>query len=329
VIEWEVRLEDLARLRFAISPLGETVHSLRVLANPALYPVHLPWARAVRPRLGGLDLDLLRAMVPPRGYLPDFLTPPPSAPLGAFATEFDRVLATSPEQVAEELGWVGSTFPDPEHRAVRGRLAAQPAATLSRLGEALPAYWAAAIEPHWQRISDLLESDILVRAQALASAGAERLFSDLHEQVSWHGDRLRIENSVDFRGPLDGRGLVLLPSVFSWPRVLPMYPPYQPALSYPPRGVAALWEARTAIAPDALAALIGRHRAALLTVLATPASTTDLARRYEITPGAVSQHLSVLRRCGLVTSHRVGRRVLYRRTPAADTLLTAITLSSS
>jgi len=64
-------------------------------------------------------------------------------------------------------------------------------------------------------------------------------------------------------------------------------------------------------------------------VLATPASTTDLARRYEITPGAVSQHLTVLRRCGLVASHRVGRRVLYRRTPAADTLLAAITSSSS
>src|SRR5262249_9306137 len=83
-----------------------------------------------------------------------------------------------------------------------------------------------------------LEFDILVRAQALASAGAERLFGDLHEQVSWHGDRLRIANALDFRGPLDGRGLVLVPSAFSWPRVLVMCPPYQPSLSYPPRGVA-------------------------------------------------------------------------------------------
>jgi len=325
----EVRPEDLARLRFAVSPIGETVHSLRVLASPELYPLHLPWARAVRPRLHGLDLGLLRAMVPPRGYLPDFLTPPPSAPLGDFAAEFDRVLATPPEQVAAELGWVGDTFPDPEHRAERGRLAADPAATLRRLGEALPAYWTEAIEPHWQRIADLLESDIIARAQALASAGAGQLLGDLHEQVSWHGDRLRIANALQFRGTLDGRGLVLVPSAFSWPRVLVMCPPYQPMLSYPPHGVATLWETRAAIPPDALAALIGRHRAALLTALAAPASTTDLARRHEITPGAVSQHLAVLRRCGLVTSHRIGRRVLYRRTPAADTLLTAITVSSS
>ena len=329
-----MRLEDLARLRFAVSPLGETVHSLRVLASPELYPVHRPWERAVRPRLRGLDLGLLRALVPPRGYLPDFLTPPPSArppsaAPGDFAAELGRVLATPPEQVAEELGWVGGTFPDPEHRAERGRLAADPAETLRRLGEALPAYWAEAIEPHWRRIAGLLESDILARAQALASAGAEWLFGDLHEQVSWHGGRLRLANALEFRGPLDGRGLVLVPSVFSWPRVLVMCPPSQPMLSYPPYGVATLWEARDAVAPDALAALVGRHRAALLTALATPASTTDLARRQDITPGAVSQHLAVLRRCGLVTSYRVGRRVIYRRTPAADTLLTAVASSSS
>ena len=65
---------------------------------------------------------------------------------------------------------------------------------------------------------------------------------------------------------------------------------------------------------------MGRRRAELLTALATPASTTDLARRTGVTAGAVSQHLGVLRACGLVTGHRMGRRVLYVRTPAGDAL---------
>ena len=39
-----------------------------------------------------------------------------------------------------------------------------------------------------------------------------------------------------------------------------------------------------------------------------------------MTPGAVSQHLGVLRACGLVVGHRVGRRVLYVRTDAGDAL---------
>ena len=99
-----------------------------------------------------------------------------------------------------------------------------------------------------------------------------------------------------------------------------MVPPYQPMLAYPASGVATLWETSPAAPPNALAALIGRRRAQLLTALASPISTTELSRRMGVTPGAVSQHLGVLRACGLVTGHRVGRRVLYTRTPSGDAL---------
>jgi DNA-binding transcriptional ArsR family regulator len=69
-----------------------------------------------------------------------------------------------------------------------------------------------------------------------------------------------------------------------------------------------------------LTALLGRTRARLLIALAEPNSTTALARRLAVTPGAVSQHLSVLRSSGLVTRTRVAGSVLYRRTPKGDTL---------
>jgi DNA-binding transcriptional ArsR family regulator len=61
----------------------------------------------------------------------------------------------------------------------------------------------------------------------------------------------------------------------------------------------------------------------MLTALAEPCSTTALARRLQITPGAVSQHLSVLLDAGLVTRSRVGRSVLYQGTRFGDMLAAA------
>jgi DNA-binding transcriptional ArsR family regulator len=45
--------------------------------------------------------------------------------------------------------------------------------------------------------------------------------------------------------------------------------------------------------------------------------------RFDISTGGVSQHLSVLRKAGLVHGHRVGRVVLYLRSPAGDGLVAA------
>ena len=73
-------------------------------------------------------------------------------------------------------------------------------------------------------------------------------------------------------------------------------PPWQPAVVYAPRGVATLWEPAEH-APDALADLLGRRRAAILAAL--PATTQELARRHAASPAGVSEHLAVLRRAGL------------------------------
>jgi DNA-binding transcriptional ArsR family regulator len=111
--------------------------------------------------------------------------------------------------------------------------------------------------------------------------------------------------------------------VMAWPGVRKMIEPYQPQLAYPARGIGTLWETGAPPPRHALAALIGPTRAAMLTALAEPCSTTALARRLQITPGAVSQHLSVLLDAGMVTRSRVGRSVLYRRTRSGDMLAAA------
>jgi DNA-binding transcriptional ArsR family regulator len=93
--------------------------------------------------------------------------------------------------------------------------------------------------------------------------------------------------------------------------------PCTPMLAYSARGIATLWESATPPAPHAIAGLLGRTRAALLAALDQPTSTTHLAQRLSLIPGAISQHLTVLNDCGLVAGTRIGRSVLYRQTRAA------------
>lgn len=66
--------------------------------------------------------------------------------------------------------------------------------------------------------------------------------------------------------------------------------------------------------------LIGVTRATLLTGLDEPASTTWLARRHELAPGTVSEHLKVLREAGLVVGERHRHEVRYRRTRLGSAL---------
>ena len=97
------------------------------------------------------------------------------------------------------------------------------------------------------------------------TAGRAALFADLDEGVSWDDGVLRIDKECDghqkFCGgrlDLDDRGLLLIPSVFAWPRVCVVTaPPWQPTLIYPARGIGMLWESRQDASPDALGAPAG------------------------------------------------------------------------
>ena len=60
----------------------------------------------------------------------------------------------------------------------------------------------------------------------------------------------------------------------------------------------------------ALASLPRRQIIAFL--LQTALSTADLAERFRMSRPAVSRHLSVLARAGIIAGERQGQRVLYR-----------------
>jgi DNA-binding transcriptional ArsR family regulator len=314
----------VARIRFAVSCLWEVAASLRVLRDPGDHAVHLPWARRVRPRLaqaGLIDTDtgLLWRLVPAAtGYQPDFLTPPPTGLTPDLAGELAVLCATPPDTVREQLD-----LGPGRHAPVLAQLYADPEAGLRRLAGEVEEYWRIALAPDWPRIRVLLDAEVSARARRLAEDGAAGLLNDLHEKVGWEGDTLRIVQRHCAAPDLpDGPGLVLVPSVFVWPSVLSVLAGEVPQLAYPARGLGTLWE-RVAATPDALAAVLGRGRAHLLTELAAPVSTTELARRTGMSPGGVSQHLTALRAAGLVTTRRQGRMLLSARTDLADALVSA------
>lgn len=314
-VTWTLKPEDVARIRFAFSPLWELVASLRTLQDPARQSVHLPWIKAVRPRLPALDLAELLALVPAEGYLADFLTPPPDTPLPDFVAELERVRRTPPELAAEEAGKVQGSDP-----AVIERFRADPAAGVARVADALHAYWESCFAEYWPRVYGLLERDVLRRSRQLATGGARELFAALDPAVVWTGEQLLIDRPWCATGGLHGDGLVLVPTAFYWPSVAVMTAPYQSMLVYPVQGIGTLWEQGPPPAPGALAALIGRSRAQILLALAEPATTSALASRMALTPGAVSQHLGVLSDGGLAVGLRVGKQVVYRRTSTGDAL---------
>jgi DNA-binding transcriptional ArsR family regulator len=74
---------------------------------------------------------------------------------------------------------------------------------------------------------------------------------------------------------------------------------------------------------DALHALLGASRAALLRDLVRPRTTSELATRHGLAVGTVSGHLSILAQTRLVSAHRRGRMVFYLRTPLGSLLVDA------
>jgi len=309
---------DLARLRFAISPLVELHRSVRALEDPGAQALHLPWIVTTRREVAGLDLDLLRALAPPRVYTPDFIHPPPTTPLAELEDEIAEMIATPPDHVRREICRAYRRAGVPR---ILQPFLDDPSAAVAGLAELLREYWRRALAPHWDRLRSLLEGDVLYRARRLADLGAQGLFADMHPELSFEDGELRVEKPFEVNVALGGRGLLFVPSAFAWPLLVAITePPWQPTLIYPTRGVGALWDPEQLPQPEALRALLGERRASVLGALDVPRSTIELARRLGVSPGSVSQHLGVLRMAGLVDGHRVGRNVLYVRSPTGDKL---------
>jgi DNA-binding transcriptional ArsR family regulator len=309
---------DLGRIRLATSPLAELVFSVLALSAWRAPLRYGPWVSEARRAVAGLDLEPITDLVRLPDGVPDFAVPPPGTAHPHLDDQLDQVRATPAEVVRADLA-AASGGRVPEQLAAYER---DPAAALARLARTCQAYWTAAVEPHWPRIEEVLEADLRHRADRLAAGGLAGLFGDLHERVRLRGGVLEVAKCFQADLYLQGRGLVLVPTFFSWPRLLVTTErPWQPAIGYHPIGLARAFDRVAAPPAPALAELVGQSRAVVIRNLAEPVTTDDLARRLGVSGPAVSQQLTRLRRAGVVTSTRHGYRVLYRLTPEGQALL--------
>jgi DNA-binding transcriptional ArsR family regulator len=291
------------------------VLSLRSWRDPGRYPVHLRFIRAVQAVRRQLDATMLLALTNDDMWTPDFLTPCPYSPLTHIEEEFAAVARTGSAVVERDLRAV--------HRSGRLPAALRGRRVLARILDALAGYWQLCFAPQWPRMRALLEGDVTYRGRQIAQHGLAEMFNGLAKGVSLVDNvvEVRIRSNVHYTRPTTG-GLTLMPTMWTSHASAPISPDEPAMIMYLARGVGALWEAQPLPAPHALAGLLGATHAGLLTQLDTPASSTELAVRLDVTPPAVNQHLRALRAAGLLVSARHGRSMLYRRSDLGDRLVT-------
>lgn len=323
MVRLQLSIADVGRMRFAFSPLLEVAESLYLLASDTVPSVHRQWYGSVRGRLGQVDMELLTAVVPARRVMADFFFALPGHSRMSFDRQVEWVETLPSGELRRQLEevWAGDRMPAAAFDLVK---AGQDG--VHHLAEVLRAYWSVAIEPYWRAMRAVLEEDVAYRAAELTKVGLEGMLGQLHPRVSVAGDEINIGLCNDRRLVVGSTGVVLMPSIFVWPNIaLATDAGAPPRLTYAARGVGTVWENQEldAYEGDALGALLGRSRAAILMCLSSPHSTTELAVKLGQSKPAVSQHLSALRRCGLVTFWRSGRSVMYRRTLLATSIVEA------
>ncbi len=315
---WQINADTLAGSRFLISPFAETFAALKLLhSGTATHPGERAWLDdrlpGYRARLAAdpVTAHLVRAGLG-KDWIADFLTPTPRT--GETIEEgLARVRAADPGQARAHLT-VSRAGPLP---AVLDR------EDLPERAAALLAYvWTETVRPDWDRRRRVLEADVVARTAQVSRGGWAAVVDSLRPgRTRWLGDnRLQVNLHEYPPREISGAELVFVPVTpkggwVSWED------PDRYAIVYACAGALADPAARAV--PASLGTLLGAARAAVLVLLGSPLSTTQLVAVTGQGLGSVGRHLRVLLDAGLVERRRAGRSVLYSRTAAGEVVVEA------
>lgn len=317
---WQINTDTLAGSRFVVSPLAETISALNALeggradhpGERAWFDAHLPDYRA-RQAADPVAARLVPAALG-SSWNADFITPTPTGEgTPSFEEELAPVRATTPARARADLEVsLGGPLPA---LLDRDDLA-------QRAADVLHWVWQRTVLPDWPRRRRIIEADVVARTGQLSQGGWAAALSGLRPGMRWlGGSRLQI-NAHDYPPKqLAGVRLLFVPVTqrsgwVSWDDDALRY-----AVVYPCSGTLA--DAGRARVPDGLGRLLGPARAAVLVLLASPKSTTQLVALTGQGLGSVGRHLKVLLDAGLAGRRRAGRSVLYFRTGVGDALVGA------
>ncbi|MFJ5927167.1 ArsR/SmtB family transcription factor [Kitasatospora sp. NPDC092948] len=318
-----LRLDSLAlsRSRFALSPFAETLATIVQLARPAADSWHPQWhARHRVEFLARLRADPyargLVGLISATKYLPDHLVLPPGGGMETtLESELAAVARVSDETVREGLRVsLAHSWDDRQQLDwCTGRDHAARAAELFR------AVWDTHVAADWPARRAVLQRDVTHRAGLLAAHGWPRALHLMSRRTAWVGvDAIRFSDRPGPDRVVGADGMLFVPVSARRSSWLCHGPGLPHALVYPARATGVPGPAPGG--DRALARLVGAGRAVILRHLDVPATTSELAALMNQSVGTVGGHLAVLRDSGLVDRTRLGRRVLYHRTPLGDHL---------
>src|SRR3954465_3770706 len=152
-----------------------------------------PWRRSVRERLttdsvANRAVHTLRTLVPPVGYIPDFLTP--SVLEGGLPAALGEVEATPPGRLQRELGRLATARPLPSWTTTLGRPRDR---GMRSLVEALEISARTLLEPRWAHARRAIRDDVDARSRVLLDGGVLGLLQSLQPLARWNAPILEVD----------------------------------------------------------------------------------------------------------------------------------------
>jgi len=310
--------EDVARTRFAPAPAPMLELTAALATLQRRDPLFGPWRHRtarVLPRAVNPLFELVPASL--RGPL--FLDP---ITLN-FEDGLDTVLSTPTQEAQDELHTVLAERPriSPWVRSLEQR---EPGAW-RELRDALVAGYETLLASHWPQIRACYQAELELKGRQWASAGVGAVLTAIHPGTQWDGSALHIPVESRLRISLRGLGVTLMPSVFWRGRPLfTRHPDGSLVIVYPaatPLPLASTSRNGDDDGRSSVVALLGSNRAGVLAAATSASTTTQLARAAGISLASASEHATILRNAGLISSRREGRRVAHSVTWLGQQLL--------
>ncbi|HKJ56337.1 MAG TPA: DUF5937 family protein [Nitriliruptoraceae bacterium] len=340
--------QGLGVISFGWSPLFEAALSLRCVAHPKRYPMHLPWARRCRELPEDLQAEIRVLTSGYDRFLPGVFEVGLAGDHAGFAEELAAMAAIDDDLMSWELslglgGVSCSAMPeqpsldDPAYRAqvvsraesrsdAHGDVARlvfdDPGAIRDRVVRMMERYWEEAFAREWDRQWPRIEAEVSAGARTLVMDGTAGLVADFIPEASWDPDEHVISIERPWNGVCDVAdrgGMLLVPTVYGWPKVM-----IELSEPWPVSMIVPLRELRQPEVPqasdhevaDGLRALGDETRLQITRMVAEqPRSTKELATLLQLSDSAVSRHLKILSGAGIVEGERDGYFVLYQLQP--------------